>query len=389
MVLALRALRALKLPAIQLAATAAPTTSNSSSPVTQGATDSPLHWEPWSIAWYSIAMVGVGVFNIALLAFVLLRSKHRRSRAPKLPAGLTGASCDHEDYETRAYRRTQRFLAVPFVLVCAFRAFFPTIYLFRRCFIDSPLSNILAARLLASVAEVCYVTQVSLALRRTSSSLHEAASEQQRRAGRTNGFRASCSHIATQWSSQGVVLAIICAEFFSCAGTATTNSLWFTLEEGSWVFSATFLVLPVTVRCLVLLCRLRRRDGRHTNSAGLRSSGRFLGLVALFLAIYCPWGLIADVPNNFKRYLNDTKSGARYYPLAEGLADAAGPCAPTRRFEDWSAYMLWMSAYFSLNVWSSIALASWRAPRIIPRSGCEYHAALLEETVASGGGKAG
>ena len=131
-------------------------------------------------------------------------------KAPKLPAGLTGASCDHEDYETRAYRRTQRFLAVPFVLVCAFRAFFPTIYLFRHCFIDSPLSNILAARLLASVAEVCYVTQVSLALRRTSSSLHEAAYEQQRRAGTTNGFRASCSHIATQWAAQGIVLAIIC-----------------------------------------------------------------------------------------------------------------------------------------------------------------------------------
>src|SRR5262245_58783735 len=52
-----------------------------------------------------------------------------------------------------------------FVAVCAFRSWLPRIDLERYCLVDSPLSSTFLGRSAATVAELCFATQVALALR--------------------------------------------------------------------------------------------------------------------------------------------------------------------------------------------------------------------------------
>ena len=42
--------------------------------------------------------------------------------------------------------------------------------------------------------------------------------------------------------------------------------------------------------------------------------------------------------------------------LAQGILDVSGRWVVSHRFEDWRSEMTWMSLYFSVAVWISIAL---------------------------------
>ena len=132
---------------------------------------------------------------------------------------------------SKIYLQRLRRLAVVFVVVCAWRSVLPNIYLFRMVLWDTPLSSILVARLLATVAEVCWMAQLSLVLARVNDDI--AAVDGQ----------APSAHALVSLASRFILVAIPAAEVFSCIGTVTTDSLWFMLEEGSWVVTMT-AVLP-------------------------------------------------------------------------------------------------------------------------------------------------
>ena len=63
------------------------------------------------------------------------------------------------------YSQAMRILAVPWIINCAYRSLFPSLYLQRYVFWDTPLNGILVDRGLAFVGELCFVFQTSLALR--------------------------------------------------------------------------------------------------------------------------------------------------------------------------------------------------------------------------------
>mmetsp|Transcript_21774 Transcript_21774/g.51172 ORF Transcript_21774/g.51172 Transcript_21774/m.51172 type:complete len:177 (+) Transcript_21774:41-571(+) len=155
-----------------------------------------------------------------------------------------------------------------------------------------------------------------------------------------------------------MVVLIVLAECFSCTGTITTNSLWFTLEEGSWIVSFT-LVTPcafvLSWRCLQLR-KLAKSDLAWT-SARVFSFGLLLCCIA-----YVPWGWASDVPNNLARYRHETARHQHYMSFKDGLNDAACHWVVSRDWDVWKPYLLWMSAYFTAGVWSSISLCF--APRI-------------------------
>jgi hypothetical protein len=74
-----------------------------------------------------------------------------------------------------------------------------------------------------------------------------------------------------------------------------------------------------------------------------------------------PWGWLSDVPSNYEAWRKDQAAGKQYFGFWDGLEDAATTRRETRAWDAWGHKLLWMTAYFTLGVWSSIALVS--APR--------------------------
>jgi hypothetical protein len=56
------------------------------------------------------------------------------------------------------------------------------------------------------------------------------------------------------------------------------------------------------------------------------------------------------------RWLADEATGKAYLSLGQGLWDAGSRWTVTYSWEQWRSEIPWMSLYFSVGVWSSIAL---------------------------------
>ena len=64
------------------------------------------------------------------------------------------------------YQRVLRLLALPMVLQCAWRGVFPSLYLQRYTFWDTPLNSILVDRSFACVGELAWNAQIALTMLR-------------------------------------------------------------------------------------------------------------------------------------------------------------------------------------------------------------------------------
>jgi len=65
---------------------------------------------------------------------------------------------------------------------------------------------------------------------------------------------------------------------------------------------------------------------------------------------------MVDVPMYWSRWLADEAAGRNYLSLQQGLMDVSGRWTVSHRLQDWQSEMTWMTAYFSVAVWLSIAL---------------------------------
>ena len=75
---------------------------------------------------------------------------------------------------------------------------------------------------------------------------------------------------------------------------------------------------------------------------------------------------LVDVPMYWSRWLADEALGRQYMSLAQGLADVSSRWSVSHRWEDWQSEMAWMSLYFSVAVWLSIALIHAPSPARSP-----------------------
>ena len=278
----------------------------------------PSGWWQW---WYS-AMCAVSLFNLVWLAIAFRRNQNREASM--------------RTTKSKLYLQRLRRLAVIFVFVCAWRSVFPNIYLSRMVLWDTPLSSTLVARLLATVAEVCWMAQLSLVLARVNDDV--AAVDGQ----------ATYGHAFVSASSHFILIAIPSAEVFSCIGTITTDSLWFMLEEGSWVITMT-AILPCSA---FLVYRI------HGQRCWLwNSSIRIFATLLLVLALaYVPWGWTSDVTANYNRWQNELAGNATFFTFSEGVKDAVQTRNLDRALDSWRPYLLWLTAYMSAGVWTSLLL---------------------------------
>ena len=239
--------------------------------------------------------------------------------------GLRGGATDPV---IRSASRAQLWLAAGYVFGCAFRAIFPVIDVPRLCLVDSPLSTVLIGRSVATVAELCFAAQCSLALAAVADALGSGL-------GRT--------------AARAVLPLIALAEACSWYAVLTTSNLGHVAEESIWALTVAMMVVSV-------LASWRHHPPRLRPAAAL---------AVLLGAGYVIFMLVVDVPMYFGRWLAERAHGPAPFTLVDGLARLAALCVRSWQWEHWREEVPWMSLYFSVAVWFSLLLV--RVPALLPR----------------------
>lgn len=205
-----------------------------------------------------------------------------------------------------------------YVAVCAFRSWLPRVDLERYCLVDSPYSSMFLGRCAATVAEVCFATQVALCL-------HQV------------GVVAQLPWIMT--ASYFVVPPLALAQCFCWYSVLTLNHLGHAIEESLWT----------ATMALVGVCLFAAAGQLEGSMFWLTSGGAVvaLGFVAFMTLV--------DVPMYVSRWRRARVERRRFLGLREGLQDARSRRIATRDWAVWRPEIAWLTGYFSFAVWLSVS----------------------------------
>jgi hypothetical protein len=222
-----------------------------------------------------------------------------------------------------AVDRRQLWLSGVYVFVCAFRSLLPRADVQRICFVDSVFASVFVGRSLATLAELCFIVQLSLTGRAIAAELEVPA--------------------ARFLSSLPLVLIPV-AEAFSWYAVITTNYFGNFVEESLWTTSGLLFAVSLA---LVLP----------------RATGKLKRWLALSLAgslAYVSFMLSVDVRMYFHRLSADRLEARHYLSFAEGIRDLIERRVVTFAWRDWHEELAWMFLYFSVSVWFSLSLTTFR-----------------------------
>lgn len=255
------------------------------------------------IWWY--ALCAAAAVNIAAWCWSAWTLRYRRRRHPE---------------EILAVRRQLLLLSAAYVAGCAFRSVFPMVDVPRMCLHDTWISRIAVGRSVATIAELCFVAQWALLLREIGVAGESAF---------------------TKLVSRAIVPLIVVAELFSWTAVLSTNYLLHAAENSLWTVAAALALAG-------FVSAWPRVDGR---------TRRFLGAAAVFGAGYVAFMATVDVPMYLSRWQADVAAGREYLSLTQGLAEVLRLCVVTRDWAAWREDVPWLSLYFTVAVWISIAFA--------------------------------
>ena len=210
-------------------------------------------------------------------------------------------------------------LCAAYVFGCAFRSFLPRADVQRICLFDTWLSSILLGRSVATVAEICFAAQWAIILYQL---------------GKMTGADTTLN------AALVIVPFILIAECFSWYAVLTTNHLGHAVENSIWALA--FFVVGIGI------CRL---------------VSEFDGPVLVVLAIaiigiagYLAFLMTIDVPMYLSRWRANIADGGKLLKPFEGLRDVSTRWVVTHELAEWTGEIAWMSLYFSIAVWASLAL---------------------------------
>jgi hypothetical protein len=212
------------------------------------------------------------------------------------------------------------WLALVYVLGCAFRSAFPMLDVPRSCLHDTWISRIAVGRSVATVAELCFAAQWWLVLR----AIAELTADP-----------------LARFASRALLPLIVVAELWSWGAVLLTNHLLHAVENSLWTIAAAMAV------CAFVAARSR------VTKAGKR----FLTIGCLFGCLYIAFMVTNDVPMWISHWRADIAAGQASSTLAEGMRTALARCMVVHDWERWRHHVPWLSLYFSVAVWISIALA--------------------------------
>jgi hypothetical protein len=211
-----------------------------------------------------------------------------------------------------ATRRRLLWLSAAYVLGCAFRSVFPMLDVPRLCLSDTWISRIFVGRSVATVAELAFAVQWALLLR-------EAGAPR---------------------ASRAVVPLIAVAEILSWLAVLTTNDFFHAAENSVWALAAAFVVAFLASRW-----RLEEDRGKRVIAAAVGSAAAYVA----FMAVYV-------VPMYLTRWHAGVTAGRESLSLADGLRETLARCVVEHDWTRWAQDAAWLTPYFTLAVWISIAL---------------------------------
>lgn len=220
--------------------------------------------------------------------------------------------------EVRRTRLWLLWLSAVYVLGCGFRSVLPMVDVPHICLHDTWVSRIVVGRSVATVAELCFAAQWALLLRE---------------AGAAAGG-------ATR-ASRALFPLIVVAELFSWSAVLTANYLLHAVENSLWTLGAGLAIAGfISLR-------------PHLTGKGRR----FLAVAIVCAAGYIAFMAIVDVPMYLSRWQADLATGHTYQSLGEGMRAALQRCTVERDWATWRPDAPWLTLYFTVAVWVSIALA--------------------------------
>jgi hypothetical protein len=261
-----------------------------------------LSWSNQVAVWWGFLLL-VSMLNIAVLLLLHTRLRQRMLNSPR-----------------RALRIEPLFLlCAAYVFGCAFRSILPRADVQRICLFDTWLSSVLVGRSVATIAEICFALQWAIFLRQLA------------------GLRKSD---AARNISNAIVPLILVAECCSWYSVLTTSYLGNAIENSLWAVA--FLLIAVALAQLL------------NKFAGLI---RFaIGLAVFGIVGYLSFLCFIDVPMYLDRWQADIGSRKQLLGVLAGLNDVSTRWAVTHDIAQWRDEIAWMSLYFSVAVWSSLAL---------------------------------
>jgi hypothetical protein len=215
----------------------------------------------------------------------------------------------------------QAGLSAVYVAVCAFRSFYLRIDLERICLYDTPLSSIFLGRICATVAEICFSMQCAI-------------------------FIYSLGvFIESNWVvylAYTIVPTIILAQVFCWYATLTLNHFWHGLEEVTWVVMIT-LALTCLINGYIIF-------ENNSDKQVIMLIGIYACLGSLYIMVF------VDIPMYLKRVIQGRTDGLKYLTVNQGIQDAWQRRVQTSDWAIWKKEILWITSYFTLGVWLSIAM---------------------------------
>ena len=259
----------------------------------------------WSnpLAWWWSLLTLVSGLNIAVW-FVLYRQLHEP------PTGGLGGTPGIE---------SMLLLCAAYVFGCAFRSLLPRADVQRICLFDTWLSSVVVGRSVATVAEVAFAAQWALIL-------HQLGT-----------MTGADTTLNAAWV---IVPLILIAECFSWYAVVTTNYLGNAVENSIWAVA--FFIVGVG------LCRLLPEFDGWVRAV--------LVIAIIGIAGYLAFLMTVDVPMYLSRWRAELADGGKLLGPLEGLRDVSTRWVVTHDLAEWKDEIAWMSLYFSMAVWASLAL---------------------------------
>jgi hypothetical protein len=255
------------------------------------------------MSWWT-GLCAAALLNVAGWAYSATRLERRHGYLPR---------------STLDARRWLLWLSAIYVLGCAFRSFLPMVDVPRICLHDTWMSRIVIGRSVATIAELSFAMQWAILI-------WEAATVTRRRYAR--------------FVAMAIPALIVIAETASWVAVLSTNNLFHAIENSLWTAAAALAIAT----CAALRSYVDDR------------SRRFLNVTIACGAAYVLFMVTVDVPMYVSRWLSDTAAGHQNVPILDGLRVIAQRCRVLRDWTAWHDDVTWLSLYFTIAVWISIAL---------------------------------
>jgi hypothetical protein len=222
--------------------------------------------------------------------------------------------------DIHAMRVQLLWLGALYVLGCGFRSVFPMVDVPRICLHDTWISRIVVGRSVATVAELGFAAQLALLLRMAS---------------------VAAGGAVAALASRVVIPFIGLAELFSWSAVLRENYLLHAIENSLWT-----LMGGLAIAAFVAL---------RFHAVGERR--RYFGLAIACAAGYVAYMMFVDVPMYVSRWHADLAAHHQYASLGAGFRQILQRCTVTHAWSAWRQDVPWLSLYFTVAVWISIALA--------------------------------